>query len=273
MRPIVIYRSSLLEKEELRAAMHYFECNPSRMAARRGDLVIARYSAVPFYDEQERDFSISGAKMINSLAEHRYVWDMRNWAEDLKGLTPETWYDTAWIPPEEKGPFVLKGQTYSRKQDWKSHCFAKDREAMHEVHWRLCRDGLLVPDKQSIYIRKYVPLKTFMLGLNDMPVTNEFRFFVAYQQILCGAYYWQNYVDELPQVPDANQVPKEFLDKVIKRVGNKIPFYVVDVGETESGDWIVIELNDGQMSGLSCNDPAVLYAQLKVAIAEHWKDQ
>jgi len=38
---------------------------------------------------------------------------------------------------------------------------------------------------------------------------------------------------------------------------------VVDVARTESGEWIVIELNDGQQSGLSDNDPDQLYSNMK----------
>jgi hypothetical protein len=38
------------------------------------------------------------------------------------------------------------------------------------------------------------------------------------------------------------------------------------VAKTQSGEWIVIELNDGQMAGLSDNDPSVLYHNLKVRL-------
>jgi hypothetical protein len=49
---------------------------------------------------------------------------------------------------------------------------------------------------------------------------------------------------------------------VIDRVGDRANFYAVDVAQTVAGDWIVIELNDGQMSGLSENDPEILYCNL-----------
>jgi hypothetical protein len=37
---------------------------------------------------------------------------------------------------------------------------------------------------------------------------------------------------------------------------------VLDIAETEKGDWILIEMNDAQMSGLSMNDPQMLYKRL-----------
>ena len=53
---------------------------------------------------------------------------------------------------------------------------------------------------------------------------------------------------------------------MIDRVGDRASFYVVDIAKTQSGEWIVIELNDGQMSGLSCNDPKLLYSRLRQTI-------
>jgi hypothetical protein len=45
-------------------------------------------------------------------------------------------------------------------------------------------------------------------------------------------------------------------------------YYVIDVAKTAAGKWILIELNDGQMSGLSDNDPDVLYSNLKKSLKE-----
>jgi hypothetical protein len=99
-----------------------------------------------------------------------------------------------------------------------------------------------------------------------MPITKEFRFFVAYRQLLSGGYYWQNYVDELPEKPDPNEIPRDFLYEVIERVGDQSNFYTIDVGVSISGTPFVVELNDGQQAGLSCNDPFELYKNLDKAI-------
>lgn len=45
-------------------------------------------------------------------------------------------------------------------------------------------------------------------------------------------------------------------------VSPHINFFVMDVARTEDGKWLLIELNDGQMSGLSENNPEVLYSKL-----------
>jgi hypothetical protein len=67
---------------------------------------------------------------------------------------------------------------------------------------------------------------------------------------------------------DPSEVPQEFLQKVMWKIltteiCDPPDYYVIDVAKTESGEWIVVELNDGQMSGLSENNPDTLYGNLK----------
>ena len=45
----------------------------------------------------------------------------------------------------------------------------------------------------------------------------------------------------------------------------------IDVAQTESGEWIVVELNDGQMSGLSENNPEVLYKNLTTVLRNKYQ--
>jgi len=59
--------------------------------------------------------------------------------------------------------------------------------------------------------------------------------------------------------PEALEHAQKAAD-VLTRKG--IPFFVVDVAETVSGGWTVIEINDGQMSGLSMIDPVAFYQSL-----------
>ena len=67
----------------------------------------------------------------------------------------------------------------------------------------------------------------------------------------------------LAEEPQKSDVPISFINKVIDLIGNAASYYAIDVAETQSGEWIVIEINDGQMSGLSQNDPDELYTNLK----------
>lgn len=262
MRPIILARNDTDWQDEAEVAKKYFPTTFSRMEIKAGDLVIPRFSALPFYKEQEHDINYVGASMINTYSMHRYIADLMNWYEDLKDYTPKTYTRLVDLP--EKGPFILKGETNSKKFLWKTHMFALDKKEAIAVEGRLHADSLIT--YQNIYIREYVKLKTFMVGLQDLPITNEYRFFCYKDTILSGGYYWSSHIEDLKEngiEVNINQVPQEFLRKIINIVKDKVNAYVIDVAETQSGEWIVIELNDLAMSGLSENDPEVMYSNLK----------
>jgi len=266
-RPVILFRNDVDWRQEEHAARQHFLCVESRMMIKKGDLVIPRFSALPFYREQEYDINYVGARLINSFHEHQYIADLGSWIWDLADYTPRTWDRLEDLP--EKGPFVLKGETNSKKFRWKTHMFAETKADAIQVHTRLCADGLL--QYQKIYVREYVPLKTFIIGLQDLPITHEYRFFCYKDKILSGGYYWSSHSGDLGKLGhkvDPAVVPWEFLAKVMAIVKEHATFYVVDVAETESGEWIVIELNDGSQSGLSDNDPDVLYRNLRGVLAD-----
>lgn len=264
-----------MKPDELAAAVAAgFHCVPSRMMIERGDLVVGRYSVLPYYKEAAADIEHVGAQLINSVRQHHYIADMRNWVEDLGDLTPKTWYrldEFTWDETTGEGPFVLKGQTNSRKDRWKTHMFAATKRDTTDVYDRLLNDGLLGQageGHQDIYIRQYVPLVTYARGIADLPITKEFRFFVARGQVLCGAFYWSHWgdtcLDQDPtwKEPDVNEVPLEFVEEAVRRIGDKATFYAIDFAQDTLGRWWVIDLNDGQMSGLSGNLPDRLYSRL-----------
>lgn len=261
MRPIILYRDFDFEEHELKAASAHFECTNSRIDIRPDDLVIGRYSVLPFYREQERDITKLGAKLINTYAQHQYVADIREWYEDLENITPLTWFNLSDIP--ENGPFVLKGMTNSKKFLWDTHMFARNKRDAIDVYGRLMDDTFIC--QQPVYVREYIPLKKLIISSHGLPISVEFRFFIAYGEVVSKAFYWSSHSEDV-EIPDVNLVPDSFINNVISRISDKINFYVVDIALTADDEWIVIELNDGQMSGLSDNEPNVLYKNLLQAI-------
>ena len=97
---------------------------------------------------------------------------------------------------------------------------------------------------------------------------------------MARGYYWSEHVDRLDDGNDSYNFYQSVhgadsfvRDEIIPIVQDKIRFWVVDVGRQavdvgrpEGGLWRVIELNDGQMSGLSCVDPDELYANMAAAL-------
>lgn len=260
--PVILFRegAGMMDENELAAAKKHFVTVKSRMSVSGNSLVIGRYSVLPYYSELENDLNSVGAKLINSYGEHRYVADLQNYAADLDELTPKTWSwrDFPYLPDM---PLVVKGETNSKKDKWNTHMFAPTKADAIAVYQRLMDDSLL--SRQQIYVREYVPLKKLGVGLYEQPITVEFRFFVLHGKVVSSGFYWSNHLGDIQEVPSPSMVPQEFLEAAIDRVKDNVSFFVMDVALTESGRWIVVELNDGQMSGLSENDPNVLYGNMK----------
>jgi len=262
MDPVILFRDANDYPGELEEVKKWFNVISNRSKIKNNSLVIGRYSVLPYYKELEEDVLYLGSKLINSYRQHRYVADLGNYVHHLEGLTPKTWNHVDQIPFE--GPFVVKGETNSKKFEWNTKMFAKNKDDVIRIYCDLQNDGLI--GYQSIYIREYVPLKTFMIGIGGIPITEEYRFFIYKNIIVCGAYYWSSHVDEIEEPLDSSNVPLDFMKTVINRIGNNCNFYVVDVARKEDGNWMVVELNDAQCSGLSENKPESLYKNLSYII-------
>jgi ATP-grasp domain, R2K clade family 3 len=267
MRHVVLYRAIDTSKEELAAIKEAgFFATDLRPDIKDGDLCVGRFSLHPYYADQEREIKYVGARLINTHSQHLYVADLMNWVNDLGALTPRTWEHLHEIP-DDGTQFVLKGATNSKKDRWKTHMFAKNKAEAIQVHSRLLDDGLI--SHQSIYIREYVPLVSYATSISGCPISKEFRFFVLYGEILTGGYYWSIMADDEITKPSVSEVPQEFLDEVLRKIADKIPFYAVDVAQAKDGHWLVIEVNDGGFAGNSDADLKVLYQRLKAVLNKH----
>lgn len=273
MRAVILRRERGHEDEK--AAMEeFFPVITSRLEVQADDLVIGRYSVLPYYDEVEADVLKAGGRMINTTKQHNWIADLGNWAGEggvLEGLTPAAWswheFTTVLSKKFGSGPYVLKGGTNSRKYRWNTHMFAKDRKAAIDVCFRLNDDSLI--GDQPIYVRPFVKFFELMKGENGLPIVREFRFFMLDGEVLAGGFYWSDQVDDIKQgiyknLLDPRSVPPAFLKDVAERIAPYAPFTAVDVAvSADQTTWLVTDVNDGQMSGLSEVDPYHLYKTLK----------
>lgn len=259
----IVFRVDQDNEEEYNAAKDVFGDRVTRFRSdtQQGDLVIPRYSCLPFYQDFEDEVKNRGGHLLNTWAQHSFVADME-WYRFLKNMTPKTWTDVGYatVPDTEHG-YVVKGKTNSRKFKWATHMFARDRKALKDVMGRLYDDSLL--SSQGLVVREYIPLRQIEEGINGMPVTNEWRCFFIDDTLLASGFYWSmaECAEEMGTIPeDALALAKR---AALELEGSKVRGFVVDVGETAQGDWIVIEVNDFQMSGLSMIDPFEFYTSLQ----------
>ncbi len=267
MTPVILFRLPDRHYEaELEVARKYFPVLTSRMTAPKNSLVIGRYSVLPYYKELEEDLEYNGSRLINSYRMHRYIADLSEWYLDFMDITPRTWFNLHEIP-DDGTAFVLKGETNSRKHEWLTHMYASDKQAAGIVYSNLLRDSLI--GSQQIYIREYVPLRQLTVDVTGLPITEEYRFFILYGQVVSAGFYWSSHPEVLETHPELSpsRVPKAFVEDICERVKDRVNAVVVDVACTAKGDWVVVELNDFQCSGLSENDPEVLYSNMAHVIS------
>lgn len=265
----ILFRPELGTEEELQVARQFF---PAAVTSRnspslKNSIVIGRYSVLPYYKELEHDLRLRSAKLINSHKMHTWVADAREWADVLgPNLTPSALDATDFYRLPE-GAYIVKGITNSRKHKWHTHMFAPTRADLARVVSRLNDDPFI--SDQGLIVRPYVPLKSFGDGINGIPISHEWRTFWWKGQFVSGGWYWSNHPEHKPagEIPEAALHCAQLAANIAK---DYINFFVVDVAETAEGNWIVIELNDGQMSGLSDIEPYDFYAKLR-AVA--WVDQ
>lgn len=255
----VLFRKDFSEeaKAEFDIARKYLPCTDSRVGI-KDSLVIGRYSVLPFYSELDGDLCVQGSSLINSPAQHRFIANFE-WYDSLKDITPKTWFDLQSVP-KDGGPYVVKGRTNSRKFEWNKKMFALNYLAAVDIASELMNDGLIGP--QGVLVREYVPLKTLEVGLHGLPFSNEWRFFYYRDQLLSYGFYWT--ASEERGTMDEKGLA--LAQEAASRIAKEATFFVIDVAQKANGDWTVIEVNDGQMSGLSECDPGQLYSNLAKAL-------
>lgn len=124
MRPVILYRGRDFKDEEIGPAVDAgFEVYSQRTKIQKDDLVVGRYSVLPFYKETEDDIKNMGAKLINTHGQHLYIADMKNWYQDLEWCTPKTYFEYKNIPHYTEHGFVVKGCTNSKKFEWNKSMF------------------------------------------------------------------------------------------------------------------------------------------------------
>lgn len=266
---VVLFRDDLSTCEEKRVASQYFSVKRFRSEIPANSLVVGRYSVLPYYRELEKELALTNSKLVNSYSQHSFIADITAWGTVngvLAGLTPKTYTEWGNLP---EGSYVVKGKTNSQKHQWATHMFAPNKAAISNVVQRLLDNPLI--SEQGLVVREYVPLKQLSVGINGLPITNEWRTFWYVSNntpvLLSYGFYWASH----PEVAFLTSFPRAAIDiayKAANIISEHANFFVLDLAETANGEWIVIEVNDGQMSGLSmCSDHST-YKSLYTAMAK-----
>jgi len=228
-----------------------------------------------------------GYRLVNTQDEYRYCHELPQWYPDFEGLTPESvWFEDPLSFEDQldgkkakdsfeldriitevdgklgPGPYIVKDFVKSRKHEWDTACFIPDIGKLSEI----TRAFLELQDDDlngGLVFRQYAPLKR--VGTHPKsgaPVHNEVRVWVLSGVPLMVHSYWG------PDEGGNNIIEPEnlFDDEVgrLLRAPVSSNFYTIDLAQQTNGRWVIIELGDGQVSGLPEHVLApVLYESLK----------
>jgi hypothetical protein len=149
------------------------------------------------------------------------------------------------LAPFGDGPVIIKDFVKSRKHEWGEACFipsAADRQGVERVVIRFLElqgDDL----NEGLVFREFVEFRPVgVRPRSGMPLTEEYRiFWLDAQPIFCSP-YWEGgqYCKTYP--------PLELFAGIAAVMRSR--FFSMDVARRIDGVWLIVELGDGQVSGL-----------------------
>jgi hypothetical protein len=214
--------------------------------------------------------------LVNSPAAYELCHLLPNWCPLFEGRTPRS----RWLPIPEcfdaarvvetaaqfgSSALMVKDYVKSRKHEWDAACFipAADDEAAVTRVTRTFLERQAESLVGGLVLREFVPLRQVASAEpGQAPVFNEWRLFRWCHRFIAGAPHAARTSAsfEAPplEVVEAFDGPFYGLKEYVQS-----HFYTMDVAQTEAGDWIVIELGDGGVSGLpSAMDERKFYTAL-----------
>lgn len=251
--------------DEEQTCMKYFQTYNFRAEVPECSLVIGRYSCLPFYYELNCDLQYRGSQLINTYNEHEYIANF-DYYYDLEKYTPKTYFDAseAYSHFKEPGMF-LRGRTNSAK--YLKYSLAKTRKDFFRIDSYLYQHETI--SYQGIVYREYVPLEIIEESIipESHNFVNEWRCFFYKETLLEYGYYWSMASDEGIEKANKQDLSGmlELANEIAQIVSKRTTFFVLDIAKTQEGKWILIEINDGQMSGTAMCNIDKLYNNLAKA--------
>jgi len=163
----------------------------------------------------------------------------------------------AALKPLGSRPVILKDFVKSQKHYWHEACFIPD-SSDRELVGRVVKKFLELQAEDlagGLVFREFVELTPLAVhSKSGMPLALEYRVFVHNGRPVFTCNYWEE-GQYTTQPPDLSQ----FADVLGKVRSN---FFTMDVARTVEGRWIIVELGDGQVSGLQTAKPQDFYTAL-----------
>ncbi len=223
---------------------------------------VARIGAVEDYPTFYSGLKAEGIEFIHTPEQYAQCGELPNWYPLIEDLTPKSvWFDgvptVKAVTDQFDFPLFIKGARQTSKHN-KSLSIIENLDHLTMTLMAYQNDPIL--HWQQLVCREYVKLRSVWAPYADeIPPSYEFRTFWWKRQFVGAGRYWY-LAPDYQWTEDEKHNALSVAGEVAKRVD--VPFLVVDVAQTENGEWIAIECNDGQESGYAGLSPFVLWRNI-----------
>lgn len=214
------------------------------------------------YSDLAEALSAKGSPLVVNPMAYAYAHHLPKWYADFEQVTAQSvWVASTAaehilsalrrLPP---GPAIVKDYVKSAKHLWHEACFIPDvhdeRRALEVINTFIAHQDILL--NGGVVLRTFRPYKSSGVDtITGAPIIEERRVFLWHGSplIFTGdeGIFFQD-----PRISEA-----------VSRLQS--PFVSVDFAKLEDGSWEVVEVGDGQVSGIRDMDPRDFYRALKVA--------
>jgi ATP-grasp domain, R2K clade family 3 len=221
---------------------------------------IGRFGAVTNYPELSKQLAEEGISLIHSPEQNLLASELPRWYPLLEDLTPKSlWFqeppEISWLEQTVGLPLFLKGsrQTSRHRAALSIIRTPEDYEQAIEVY----RTNPILK-WQELVCREFVRLRPVLGEVTEkIPASFEFRTFWWRGRCIGAGQYWSttynwNRQEEVAALSIAQEAALRL----------NLPFVVIDVAQTMTGEWIAIECNDAQESGYAAISPFALWQNL-----------
>jgi hypothetical protein len=209
--------------------------------------------------------SARGYSLVSSAADYAEVTYFPNYYPKIREESPPAvWTDTpdsylAWSLSRKlgDGPFVIKDHIKSAKHLWHEACFVP--KGTGRENFERIAENLKNEQGDTFFrgfvVKQYETLRSRGPSPREYPMCEEYRLFFWKRQLLIASHYHrqsENRVDWSPFVNLAQRFDA--------------PFFTMDVAQTETGNWIVVDMGAGECSSLPPSlEPMEFYRRIAEA--------
>ena len=194
-----------------------------------------------------------GIFLINNPQEYEKYHTLPGWYKDFEQITAvSVWEENGNVDnalkmcTELSGSYIVKDYVKSRKHEWYDACYipnvSDSKNALKIIDNFVKRQGEGLVG--GIVLRKYEKLK--QIGYHEksgMPISEEYRIFAYAGEIHTLNNYWNK-----AQEMNFSEEELEWIDGIITKLRSN--FVTIDLARKENGELMIMELGDGQVSGL-----------------------